>query len=167
MTATAIPGTILRTADERHYLADDHAPHAARLYIRETLAQWNLEHLSDDAQQIVSELAANAATAARGTIIGVELQQTPDSILIKVRDDNPAPPAPQDPGLWSEHGRGLLITHSLSSRTGHYATATAKIVWSELRIQPVTGHLPIGDQRGGPVGTAAAFGPPTGHEQTR
>lgn len=55
-------------------------------------------------------------------------------MLIKVRDDNPAPPVAQDPDLWSENGRGILITNALSDRTGYYATTDGKVVWSEFRI---------------------------------
>lgn len=135
MTATATPpGTILRTAGERQYLADDHAPHDARLYVRAAITQWRLSRISDDCQQVVSELAANAVAASRGTTIGVELQQTAGCVLIKVRDDSPSPPVRHDADLWSESGRGLMITKAFSTRTGYYSTGPGKIVWAELQI---------------------------------
>lgn len=133
MTVTATSAITRRTAGERHYLADDHAPHDARLYVRATLARWQLESISGDVQQVVSELAANAVAASRGPTIGVELQQTGSSVLVKVRDDNPSPPVAQDSGPWAENGRGLLITQALSDRTGYSGTGDGKIVWAEFR----------------------------------
>ena len=43
------------------------APGCARATLRDTLAQWGLDHLTDPAEAITSELVANAVTASSRT----------------------------------------------------------------------------------------------------
>jgi hypothetical protein len=78
---------------------DDTAPRHARDATRDSLARWELRHLTDDAQAITSELTANAAAASRriavpGTdpaAITFWLAVQDGELLMRVWDPDPAP----------------------------------------------------------------------------
>lgn len=69
---------------------------SARLHTREMLWEWALESLSEQAEQVVTELTTNAVTAARAMpqIPPVRLWLLADKtqLLILVWDANPQPP---------------------------------------------------------------------------
>jgi anti-sigma regulatory factor (Ser/Thr protein kinase) len=115
----------------------------ARLHTRFRLADWNLSHISDAAELIVSELLTNAITATQAIHSGypVRLWVLSDNsrIVIMVGDASPQPPRRIDPTDDTEGGRGLLLVEALSSNWGWYLTRQhqiAKIVWAELRTPP-------------------------------
>jgi anti-sigma regulatory factor (Ser/Thr protein kinase) len=128
------------------------APRRARTAVTEALAAWGMPHLADDAAQITSELVANAvAASAQGAGKGTEadpvtltISITDGEFCIRVWDPDPtAPPRTrQDPGTWTERGRGLLIVEELSTRWGWYPGQTGKYVWSVLPLsQPPAGRI--------------------------
>lgn len=101
------------------------APHpgsvaVARLHVRRLLGAWGLSELQDPAEQIVSELAANA--------IRVHQSEHPEepvrlillaglrTLLVIVRDASAAVPVPGNPAEDAENGRGLLIVNALADR---------------------------------------------------
>ena len=126
--------------------AVDTAPRCARATVRDTLAQWDLSHLTDDAQALATELVSNAVAAARraapdGTAaVTVWLTVQHGELCIRVQDPDPTPPphpwqAPDDD---AEHGRGLLIVSELSHRWAWYPAPAGKFVWATLLINPDT-----------------------------
>ena len=104
----------------------------ARRFVRETLGQWDLTGILDDALLVVSELAANAITHA-GSDYQVRLSSTARSLRIEVRDGGVGTPEPQPKSLTSERGRGLLMVAAISASWGiERSEGRRKLVWAEL-----------------------------------
>jgi anti-sigma regulatory factor (Ser/Thr protein kinase) len=105
------------------------APGTARRHARSVLAKWGVR--SEDAETVelvVSELVTNAAQHAgspdssRSNLgqpmvkrLSLALSRTPVGVLVSVSDHNPLPPMRQNPCVWDEHGRGLLIVETVAS----------------------------------------------------
>ncbi|MEU4149412.1 MULTISPECIES: ATP-binding protein [unclassified Streptomyces] len=115
----------------------------ARALVRSALA--GVEHTadSDTAELLTAELVANAVehTAGSGPIeLVVELR--PSGCQVEVHDPDPAPPGHltrpviEEPDLWQEGGRGLLLIRALSSSCGHRPTSSGKAVWFRLPVVP-------------------------------
>jgi anti-sigma regulatory factor (Ser/Thr protein kinase) len=107
--------------------AYDTAPADARATLRECLSQWQLGHLEDDAEQILSELVANAVNVSRQAApagqaraaITITIAVERDELRLQAWDPDPLPP-PRDylPGTWDESGRGLIIVKALAHQWG-------------------------------------------------
>jgi hypothetical protein len=120
------------------------APRCARTAITEAVTAWGMLDLAGDATQITSELVANAVAAStqcagEGTEpapVTLTISSTDEELCIRVWDPDPTPPPRnrQDPGTWTERGRGLLIVEGLSARWGWYPGHTGKYVWSVLPL---------------------------------
>src|SRR5450755_2547023 len=86
---------------------------SARLHTRQLLWEWALTTLSNQAEQVVSELTTNAVTAARAMpqVPPVRLWLLTDKtqVLILVWDASPQPPALTQADEYAESGRGLLL----------------------------------------------------------
>ncbi|MER6569670.1 ATP-binding protein [Streptomyces sp. NPDC001093] len=115
----------------------------ARALVRTALAEVEHPADSDTAELLTAELVANAVehTAGRGPIeLVVEL--LPSGCQVEVHDPDPAPPgrltAPviEEPDVWQEGGRGLLLIRTLSSSCGHRPTPSGKAVWFRLPAVP-------------------------------
>jgi hypothetical protein len=112
----------------------------ARRLTRDTLARWDMRHLTEDAEIIASELAANAikaATPPRGTIPAIifAIHHRPGELRIIVWDNGPGYPAHTDVGPDAEAGRGLAIIDSLTGRNwGWWPTPRSggKVVWAAV-----------------------------------
>ncbi|WDV53843.1 ATP-binding protein [Streptomyces coeruleorubidus] len=108
----------------------------ARLLATEQLRSWGLP--LDPAEQIVAELATNAATHGRipGRDFRLLLYVVADTLRIEVtdtRDDQL--PTPQLPTPESESGRGLLLVDALADRWGvTHGLPPRKTVWAELAL---------------------------------
>ena len=104
----------------------------ARAFTRRTLEGWGAEELVDSASLIVSELVTNAVVHT-GTPARLALWLQGHDLRIEVEDRHPSRFLPftadQAPAT-AEHGRGLLITTSLSTTWGVEYTPTAKRVWA-------------------------------------
>jgi anti-sigma regulatory factor (Ser/Thr protein kinase) len=114
---------------------------AARRHVRETLWEWKLDFLADDAELVVAELAANAVreTAAQAGASGVTLRVLggPSRLLILMRDGVLGPPVLPlvPPGTDAVSGRGLLLVEALAARWHWYhppRPAGGKVVWALL-----------------------------------
>jgi anti-sigma regulatory factor (Ser/Thr protein kinase) len=113
---------------------------------RRLLAQlfrlWGLDALSDTAQLVASELMTNAVTASGACLIDgsppqieLSVRRTDVSVIVEVRDANPARPGLQQPDPMDEAGRGLFLVAVLGSRWGHYAAdGGGKVVWCEMDV---------------------------------
>ncbi|MDN0197853.1 ATP-binding protein [Streptomyces sp. S.PNR 29] len=120
----------------------------ARAFTRDTLRGWSLDHRSDDALLVITELASNAVThampsaAAGGTEVGLGLALDPGHLTLSVcdSDDNPPVYPPPDGADLDEHGRGLCIVDALSEEWGWTPRPPAgKTVWA--RLSTVSPHL--------------------------
>ncbi|MEY9968052.1 hypothetical protein ABIA33_006132 [Streptacidiphilus sp. MAP12-16] len=102
----------------------------ARRLLRRTLEGWELGHLTDVAELLVSELIGNSTRFASRPI-GLRLLYT-DTLTCEVHDDCHTLPVQQTVHSLGETGRGLSIVSALSHRWGTNRTDTGKIVWFEL-----------------------------------
>jgi anti-sigma regulatory factor (Ser/Thr protein kinase) len=115
----------------------------ARALVRTALAELDHGADCDTAELLTAELVANAVehTAGRGPIeLVVEL--LPGGCQVEVHDPDPAPPGHltrpviEEPDVWQEGGRGLLLIRALSSSCGHRPTPSGKAVWFRLPVVP-------------------------------
>ncbi|MFE6867471.1 SpoIIE family protein phosphatase [Kitasatospora sp. NPDC057692] len=104
----------------------------ARALVREQLAAWHLESLSDTAVLLVSELVTNAVRVARDR---VQLQLIRvDKLLVEVSDDSHNLPSLEPAEQLGETGRGLTLVTKLADRWGTARKAVGKVVWFELPL---------------------------------
>ncbi|WP_063752507.1 SpoIIE family protein phosphatase [Streptomyces sp. NRRL S-350] len=104
----------------------------ARALVRERLAGWHLEALSDTTELLVSELVTNAVRVARDR---VQLQLIRvDKLLVEVSDDNHNLPSLEPAEQFGETGRGLTLVTKLAERWGTARKAVGKVVWFELPL---------------------------------
>jgi anti-sigma regulatory factor (Ser/Thr protein kinase) len=120
----------------REIVANEHAPHAARSFIRHVFGEQ-----ADDLLSVTDELVSNAIRHAAGTVIGVSLQQLPDGVLVEVTDAD-GTHSPQSHAVGSvdagtldaenlgESGRGLAIIAALSDRWGWRPEPHGKTVFA-------------------------------------
>ncbi|MET8076807.1 ATP-binding protein [Streptomyces sp. NPDC005303] len=118
----------------------------ARAFTRKTLSCWSLDHRSDDATLVITELAANAVAhavlrpAAGGADeVWLGLSFDPAHLLVTVSDPGDEPPAytPRDVTALREHGRGLYIVDALAEEWGWTSRPPAgKTVWAKLSTTP-------------------------------
>jgi hypothetical protein len=116
---------------------------AARRLTRNTLRDWGLPDLAEDAEAIVGEFVANAVTHA-ASIIPVPRRQPPDGlglrllrrngeVICAVLDPSDAVPVLKAPASIEEAGRGLQMVDALSDVWGWSPVAgRGKAVWAVL-----------------------------------
>ncbi|WP_129306034.1 ATP-binding protein [Streptomyces sp. L2] len=115
----------------------------ARALVRTALSEGEHAADSDTAELLTAELVANAVehTAGRGPIELV-VQLRSGGCQVEVHDPDPAPPGHltrpviEEPDVWAEGGRGLLLIRALSSSCGHRPTPRGKAVWFTLPAVP-------------------------------
>ncbi|MDQ0994581.1 ATP-binding protein [Streptomyces sp. V3I7] len=111
-----------------------------REFTRRTLADWALDHRSDDAVTVVTELTANALVhaAADETNVWLRLSRRAAHVVCAVTDHSDQPPVyPHAPDPLAEHGRGLRIIEALSEHWGWTRrTPGGKTVWAMLPARP-------------------------------
>jgi anti-sigma regulatory factor (Ser/Thr protein kinase) len=135
-------GAAIRSPERVSLLELGALPTAAscgRLHTRHLLREWQLGHLSDDVELLVSKLLTNALKASwvldRSYLVGLRLRADRQRLLIEVWDQNPHEPRPRQAGPESEHGRGYAVIEALSSRWGYrQVSSRMKIVWCEVVI---------------------------------
>jgi anti-sigma regulatory factor (Ser/Thr protein kinase) len=134
---------------ESRYVSVELAPEPAsaaiaRRVARDALAAWGLEHVSDDAQLVISELSSNAIAASvpavrsRPAII-VAIHHVPPAIRLYVWDNGPGKPEPSDPDNDSANGRGLRIIDALTQSEWDWRPTPesgGKVVTASLPIAP-------------------------------
>ncbi|WP_370352199.1 ATP-binding protein [Catenulispora sp. EB89] len=128
----------------------------SRLFVGSTLKQWNLQHLTDDAELIASELVTNAVKKTGITrpsprftelaglaMLQVRLVVLRDGLIVEVWDRDTTAPVVSSVEELDESGRGLFIVETLSRRWNFYRPeGGGKWVWAELAISMVQGPLP-------------------------
>ncbi|MFE9422394.1 SpoIIE family protein phosphatase [Kitasatospora sp. NPDC006697] len=101
----------------------------ARGLVRQQLAAWGLDALSDTTELLVSELVTNAVRVARD-YVQLQLIRV-DKLLVEVSDDNHNLPSLEPAESMDEHGRGLNLVSKLAERWGTARKAVGKVVWFE------------------------------------
>jgi len=117
----------------------------ARRYIRETVWEWKLDFLADDAELVVSELVSNAVEATReaaeetggGTVL-IRMLGGASRLLIGVWDPVLDPPRVADSvrGADDECGRGLALVAAFATHWHWYHPSHkhgGKVVWALLQ----------------------------------
>ena len=104
----------------------------ARRFVDETLADWGLEPVCNDARLITSELSTNAMLYAR-TDFRVTLRSDGRGHLrIEVRDGTGPMPTPVRPSQDATSGRGLVLVGALATSWGTRVDGDGKVVWAEV-----------------------------------
>ncbi|MCX4766981.1 ATP-binding protein [Streptomyces sp. NBC_01275] len=118
----------------------------ARDFTHRVLDGWSLDHCSDDAVMVVTELAANAVLhalpdpEADDFDVRLRLSLRRSHLVCAVTDPSDDPPLyPHDGDPLLEHGRGLHIVEALSEHWGWTRRSPmGKTVWAMLptRLHP-------------------------------
>jgi len=139
--ASITGGRLSRQRLRRLYLPPTtSAPNQARGLLVATLDQWQVPHLREPAELVVSELVSNAVRHA-GTELEVCIARHDAGVCIAVRDDNPDPPRPRRAGT-GEGGRGLFLVNVLAYRWGWLKAGRTKLVWAFLAaLAPIRPQL--------------------------
>jgi len=118
---------------DAEYDPEPASPCAARRLVRGALRDWRLEHLTDAATLLVSELATNAVLHAR-TPFGVRLERDGETLRITVLDCSRAGPVRRAHGVGAGTGRGLTLVGTLAEAWGTRTDVQpwTKAVWCEL-----------------------------------
>ncbi len=92
----------------------------ARDTARRTLDSWGLNHVTEDAVLLVSELVGNAVRHATndGSDLELELASAGTVLRIEVRDADPRSPHPRAPAGLDESGFGFVLWAELSTKLG-------------------------------------------------
>jgi len=113
----------------------------ARKFTRNTLREWGLAALADDAEAIVGEFVANAvshaaravAAAEAGQPVGLRLLRRTGEVMCAVLDPSDTAPVLRTPDRSEEAGRGLQMVDALSDVWGWSpVTGRGKAVWAIL-----------------------------------
>jgi anti-sigma regulatory factor (Ser/Thr protein kinase) len=113
----------------------------ARKFTRNTLREWGLAALADDAEAIVGEFVANAvshaaravAAAEAGQSVGLRLLRRTGEVMCAVLDPSDTAPVLRTPDGSEEDGRGLQMVDALSDVWGWSpVTGRGKAVWAIL-----------------------------------
>ncbi|MFB7656848.1 MULTISPECIES: ATP-binding protein [unclassified Streptomyces] len=119
----------------------------ARVFTRDTLSGWSLDHRGDDAVLVITELVSNAvahalpSAAAGPPEVRLGLALDPGHLTLTVSDPGDGAPVfqPFDDSALREHGRGLCIVDALAEEWGWTPRPPAgKTVWAKLSTRPLT-----------------------------
>ena len=111
---------------------------AARRLTRNTLRDWGLAFLAEDAEAIVGEFVANAVSHATrpalpGQALGLRLLRRTGEVMCAVLDPSDTAPVLRMPERTEEAGRGLQMVDALSDVWGWSpVTGRGKAVWAIL-----------------------------------
>ncbi|WP_105971969.1 ATP-binding protein [Streptomyces geranii] len=133
MTTTAASASVGPQRYQERYPARPEAARQARRDIARALERWGLSHLIEVAEQIVTELVANAVEHTGTATVGTSLTRTGDeTVRIVVTDTSRTSPAPAAPSCDAESGRGLLLVETLAHDWGSESVHGGKRVWADL-----------------------------------
>lgn len=126
---SAVPAGSVRVS--AHFPANPMSAGRARRLVSRACREWNVQHVADDAELVVTELVENAVRHARtGCEIDVELSGS--GLRITARDGSTAPPRLVYPDSTRSGGRGLLLIEKLCRDWGFEVLDHGKRVWTVL-----------------------------------
>ncbi|EST17994.1 hypothetical protein M878_45845 (plasmid) [Streptomyces roseochromogenus subsp. oscitans DS 12.976] len=107
----------------------------ARQLVREALVAWELTHLTDAAELIISELSANAVQHTRYPVFRVKVQRCHDGrVRLAVIDKSTAEPVLRPMDDEAEEGRGLALVAAVAHEWGIDPLGWGKRVWADLEV---------------------------------
>jgi anti-sigma regulatory factor (Ser/Thr protein kinase) len=106
----------------------------ARRYVASALERLGCDAVAEDAEQIVTELVANALNHTRCQRFRLSVRRTEGWVRIGVGDQSHEAPTPTGAGQESESGRGLLMVDRLAGRWGYDVHPWGKVVWADLAV---------------------------------
>jgi hypothetical protein len=115
----------------RWFSCDSRSLSSCRTFIGQTLASWHLDHLTEDATIVGSELATNAVLHAR-TNFSLSVAWRGDTVRLSVADSSPDMPVMGNPTPTTVTGRGLLLVGALARRWGVEVDTGGKTIWADL-----------------------------------
>ena len=121
---------------------------AARQFVRQALANWEMQEFVDDAVLVASELVSNAVLHARTGIRLTLSSEGLGAVRIEVYDENPRMPTTTATPLHATSGRGLLSVAALASAWGTEDRGDGKVVWARLGRDPAPGDRECMDLSG-------------------
>lgn len=112
--------------------ATTEAPGLARGEVRGALSKLGLDHLTDEAELIASEITTNAVIHGRGPI-RLCVYEDAGLLFVEVEDGGgEQEPALREPDAGAESGRGLEIVEALAADWGVEALPGGVRVWASL-----------------------------------
>lgn len=106
----------------------------SRSFVTATLEAWGLEHLTERAVLLVSELATNAVLHARTPFrVSMILE---GALTVEVTDHSEEVPRMEANRVDSEHGRGLRLVSQFARDWGWRPDGHGKTVWFSLDLDP-------------------------------
>ncbi|MCB0915208.1 MAG: ATP-binding protein [Actinobacteria bacterium] len=106
-------------------------PRSARRACARQLAEWKLEHLTDDVELIAAELVTNAVRHGGG-VQEISMRLHEGYLRIAVTDFSPTLPAAKQALPADTSGRGIAIVAELASQWGVELHRSGKTVWAEI-----------------------------------
>ena len=105
---------------------------AARRFMAETLAQWDLGDLLDSVNLLVTELVTNAVIHASSDA-EVAVVLTPTALRVEVADRGGGDPTRKDADTFDTSGRGMALVDTLATSWGvEPRDDGGKVIWFEL-----------------------------------
>ncbi|MEU8874513.1 SpoIIE family protein phosphatase [Streptomyces javensis] len=113
--------------------------HRARSAVHGWLYEWEMGHVAEKMELLVSETVTNALIHA-ATDVHVCARGYSDCVRVEVRDSDVHPARQETSPLQdddpAESGRGLLIVDALADRWGNSPSGRGKTVWFEVAAEP-------------------------------
>jgi anti-sigma regulatory factor (Ser/Thr protein kinase) len=142
---TSLPKIALRTPRP-----DARSVRAGRDFTVATLQRWGAAERCDDIAVVVSELLTNALRHALPhsgqaplNAIRLGLVQPGRSVICAVADPSPKTPAPRQPEILCEGGRGLHVISALADAWGCTPPNHAgKVVWALFSLKQLAARRP-------------------------
>lgn len=105
----------------------------ARRLVGKALTSWDLSHLVEDGELIVTELVANAVRhGARQPLLVKVHRPLPNTVRVAVSDRSRIAPTLRSPSNDEEAGRGLFLVDCFAHRWGTDFRRWGKVVWADL-----------------------------------
>ncbi|MFE7409174.1 SpoIIE family protein phosphatase [Streptomyces laurentii] len=133
--------------------ADPQGLSDARSVVGQTLVDWGMPELADDAELLTGELLVNVLLHTEGgAVLTLEVLPEPvRRVRLSVQDRSSGWPRRRTPGEAATSGRGLLMMDAIATRWGVEPRGEGKAVWCELEpAGPDNGNGQSG--RNGPNG---------------
>ena len=115
------------------------APAEARRRVRAAIESWEVAADPYVAALLTSELVTNAIMHTAGSV-RMLVTCSNEHLRVCVHDASRARPAPLDPPVEAEDGRGLMLVDNLSTDWGWYRTPEGKAVYFTLALRPGSGE---------------------------
>jgi hypothetical protein len=115
----------------RSFLCDSKSLGGCRTFVARTLSSWHLDHYTEDAMIVISELATNAVLHAR-TDFTVSVVSQGGALRVSVSDSSSDVPVRANPTPTTVTGRGLLLIDAIARCWGIDVGSGGKSVWAEL-----------------------------------